>query len=386
VFCVCSRGINPLEGVVNWHERAERFLRLGLDLLKAWVGRPGPRIALALLVLAAALSRVDIITWIVGSLDPALAIRLGGVTEWNVFASVVCALLAVFVFVVDLRAHPPVQTKTPPIVAVRHRSFDGAPHKLAPSDLPRQQRDAPILHEEIDQTSFYSGGVLADPIAALKIQTNLATRLRTHMLAHAGANVAYYGKAHIPFVFAAGYAAQTDTPVQFFELKRGADAGWRAIESGRGSDLSLCEERHAYGMGDDATIRISVSYEVADADVQERIRDRHSDIHIRVAQPRIDCITHSVQVDAIAQTFRAELDKLTGGSAPPKRIHLFIAAPMSVVFALGRALSPTIHAPVFVHNFSQASTPRYAWAVQINGVPEPVVTVAQASNEETARV
>jgi hypothetical protein len=382
-----SGGREPkVESLVKWDDQAERLLRLGIDFLKAWVGRPGPRIAIALIVLAAALSRVDIVTWIVGSFDPALAVRLGGVTEWNVLASVVCAVLAVFVFVVDLRANPPIQTKTPPIIAVRHRSFDGAPHQLAPLDLPRLQRDASILHEEIDQTSFYSGGVLTDPGAALKIQTNLATRLRTHMLAHAGASIAYYGKAHIPFVFAAGYAAQADVPVQFYELKRGADAGWRAIQSGSDADLPMTEERQAYGMGEDATIRISVSYEVGDADVQERIKDRHSDIHIRVAQPRIDCITHSVQVDAIAQTFRAELDKLTGGSAPPKRIHLFIAAPMSVVFALGRALSPTIHAPVFVHNFSQASTPRYAWAVQINGVPEPVVTVAQASNEETARV
>lgn len=371
---------------MKWDEQAEWFLRLGLDFFKVWVGRPGPRFAIALLVLGAALIRVDIVTWIVGYIDPALAVTLGGVTQWNVLACVVCAGLATFVIYLDYRAYSPARTKTPPLIAVRHRSFDGAPHRLAAADLPREYREAEILHEEIDQTSFYASGVLTDPAAALKVQADLATRLRTHMMAHAGSRVAYYGKAHIPFVFAAGYAAQADAPVQFFELKRGADAGWRAIQSGWGEDLPMTEDRKAYANGDDATIRISVSYEVGDADVVERIKDRHSDVHIRVAQPRIDCITHSAQIDAIAQTFRAELDKLTAVNPPPKRIHLFIAAPMSVVFALGRALSPTIHAPVFIHNFSQASTPRYAWAVQVNGVSEPIVTVAPVSSEEAARV
>ena len=51
----------------------------------------------------------------------------------------------------------------------------------------------------------------------------------------------------------------------------------------------------------------------------------------------------------------------------PARIHVFYSGPMSVAFCLGRQISPTIHSPVFVYNFSAKATPKYAWALHVNG-------------------
>ena len=40
---------------------------------------------------------------------------------------------------------------------------------------------------------------------------------------------------------------------------------------------------------------------------------------------------------------------------------------MSLAFCLGRQISPTIHPPVFVYNFTAKTTPKYAWALHVNG-------------------
>lgn len=360
-------------------EHIHRWTLLALDFLKVWVGRPYPRFAFGLIFLAAIFIKIDWVTWVVALINPAVAVQLGGAADnLNVAASLVCVVLASLIIILDMRAYyPTAKPALPPVIAVRHRSFDGAPHQLTKRDVPA----APLIHEEIDQTHFYSAGQLVDPAAALRVQTNLATRVSTHMLGHPGASLAYYGKAHIPLVFTAGYALQTDAPVQFFELKRGPDAGWRSLEPGDGLDLGLTVDRVGHPQGGDVSIRISISYSVGDDDVKERLSARDNDIHIRVATPRIDCITHRGQVDSIARVFREQLDLMQAASARPRQIHVFCAAPVSVVFALGRMLSPTIHAPVVVHNFSQATSPRYAWGVQMNGIPAPQVVLADAVKE-----
>lgn len=369
---------------VTLNEHIRRWALLALDFLKVWVGRPYPRFAFGLLFLAAMFIKIDWVTWVVALIDPAVALQLGGaVDKWNVAASLVCVVLASLIIILDMRAfYATAKPALPPVIAVRHRSFDGAPHQLTVKDVPA----APLIHEEIDQTHFYSAGQLVDPAAALRVQASFATRVRTHMLGHPGASLAYYGKAHIPLIFAAGYAVQVDAPVQFFELNRGPDAGWRSLASGDGPELGLTVDRVRHLQGGDVSIRISISYAVGDDDVKERLAARDDDIHIRVAAPRIDCITHRGQVDAIARVFREELDQIQSASTRSRQIHVFCAAPVSVVFALGRMLSPTIHAPVIVHNFSQAASPRYAWGVQMNGLPAPQVVRADAANEGATNV
>lgn len=357
----------------------DRVTALLKELLRIYVGKPHNRLAFVLAGIAAAIYLVNPLVYALGIFEPELAATLGSVSDLAVAASLAFGLLAVGIMVFGTLIER--TTPRPPVIAVRHRSFDGAPNVLTDDDLRLEDRGRPIIEEEIDQTAFYSNGVLTDPGGALQLQRDLASHVRAHMRARSGTSVAYYGKAHIPFVFAAGFSLHTDVPVQFYELERTVDANWRSVKPGSGRDLGVATAVSEIGDGEDASIRISVSYPVSDSDVAERLVVRGSDHHIHVAEPGIDIVTHAGQVEAIAKAFREVLDGLARRPRTPSRIHVFCAAPMSVVFALGRALSPTIHAPVLVHNFSQAERPRYAWAVRINGGTTPVVELPHPQKE-----
>lgn len=267
------------------------------------------------------------------------------------------------------------------MIAIRHRSFDGAPAPLTPDALPAPYKKHAIIHEEIDQTSFFSAGILVEPAAALRVQAGLAARLRTQLQAHAGAPIAYYGKAHIPLAFAAGYAAQVDPRVLHLELARQGPKTWLPLQPGNGPDLNVTVEETGAPVAGDAVVRVSVSYPVDRPDIFERLPAHAQDFHLHIGTQKIDAVTHEGQVDDLARRFRSVLDRLQQQSPPPAAIHVFCAAPMSVVFALGRQVSPTIHPPVIIHNYTQASTPRYAWAVQVNGGVEPKLILPPAVTE-----
>ena len=65
--------------------------------------------------------------------------------------------------------------------------------------------------------------------------------------------------------------------------------------------------------------------------------------------------------------FREVLDALKTEEPGPTGIHVFYSGPMSVAFCLGRQISPTIHPPVLVYNYTAKTTPKYAWALRVNG-------------------
>ena len=48
-----------------------------------------------------------------------------------------------------------------------------------------------------------------------------------------------------------------------------------------------------------------------------------------------------------------------------KRIHLFIAAPNSVVFSLGRHLDDRLHPEVLVYQYERSASPPFPWAVKM---------------------
>jgi hypothetical protein len=265
------------------------------------------------------------------------------------------------------------------VIAVRHQSFDGNTHPLSDADMPSSHQGSLLLAVEIDQTEFTRNGQMLDPEAALRKQLSLASQLKTHLSSVKDATLAYYGKAHIPLAFAAGFSAQSDTPLLLYELVRGT-SGWRQIdELSAGDDLGVVVEDAGQLVRDGiAVIRISVSYEVGKAEVDERLPQPYADFHLRVREPKIDIVTSRHQVETIAEAFRSLVDRLRNSPNAPSQIHVFCSAPMSVVFSLGRRISPTLHPAILVHNYNLASTPRYAWSIQLTGVPEPRAAVAES--------
>jgi hypothetical protein len=270
-------------------------------------------------------------------------------------------------------------TKPSALVALRHQSFDGNSRPLEPADLPPELKGVEIVPLDVDQSFLFEQGVLKDPKAALLLQRDLPSRLGGLLRAHPRAKVAYCGKAHIPLAFAAAHLALSEVRLSYFELDRDK-AGWRALrEDGSGPDLGLRTDKvDGSSPSGEAVVRVEISYAISDDDVAAVVSAPAAQVRIAIAQPRIDCVTTAAQVEAVAAALRQVLDDLQAWPRPINRIHVFIAAPMSVVVAMARRVSPTIHKPIVVHNYSGQTTPRYAWGVEVNaaGGPRVVENVA----------
>lgn len=256
---------------------------------------------------------------------------------------------------------------------------------MSAQDLSKALKNSKIHHKDIDQSQFYKNGILQGPDVALQVQSAAATEMKTLLSASPQARFVYYGKAHIPLVLTLGYQMQGSS-VLLFELDR-LDGHWHGVENEKKAALDVIIERSGAAQPEgDAVIRISISYPVSEAEILPIVPAPHADIHIKIGQPRIDAIKNREQVDAIADAFRVALDELKISDIPPTRIHVFCAAPMSVVFAVGRRISPTIHPPVCVYNYTAATSPRYAWGVQLNGLPEPRIIYPKKLEQEISIV
>lgn len=360
----------------------ENHFKYLFQFLRLWKGNYAGKAALALIALAAiALSPgwfFILLFWLNGAPLEQAAAQAGPTTPAYALAALLVVLAMVCLWLAIRQSNT---TRKSAIIAARHQSFDGNTHPLTDADLPAIHQGALLLALEVDQCEFTQNGQMQRPAEALEMQRSLASKLKTHLEGSKEAALAYYGKAHIPLVFAAGYAVQSDTPVIHYELDRKTN-GWRYLdELAEGPDLGISTTQTGQLVKDGlAAIRISISYEVGAADVEDRLGASYADFHLRVAQPNIDIITTRAQVERLAQAFRAILDQLRSSPDAPAQIHVFCSAPMSVVFALGRRVSPTLNPPVFIHNHNMASKPRYGWAVQVTGVPAPIVVLPEAQS------
>lgn len=337
-----------------------------LRLAEIYKGSPYTKGGLFLLLLGGALLStgwtIPMALWATGT-PMSDAVQWGQPGTIQTIIGCTCLLAGIGLLLLAYR----VDTKqpVPTVVAIIHQTFDGMARKLLPSDLPVSLRKAQIIHIPIDQSSHFKPGRGLDAKAALSQLIAIPPKILAHRQSHPDAVLAYAGKAHIPLVFWLAHRCFSELPIVSFELER-SSGSWRHLpEDGHRLLVNSRIVGHV-GTGD-AVIKVEVSYHIADADVAAIVPAPEATATIAVVSPKLDCVTTRDDVEAIANQFRDVLDGFTGANI----VHVFIAAPVSVVAALGRRVSPTIHPPVVVHNFTDNTVPRYAWGIHVNAKNGP---------------
>ena len=264
----------------------------------------------------------------------------------------------------------------PTIAVIRHESMEAVTKPLQATTLSAESDNADMRQIVIDQSSLYQDGILSAP-AAVRMQMDLVPGIRRLLADTPDAEIVYYGKAHIPLVFLAGHNLSTGWPVHLYELDRRRGNWWAIEDAAEGDDLRLRLELSGENNDSrDAVIRVSISYPVHGSDVAEALPRPYRDVHISIPEPHIDVVRTRYQINAVAEVFRKVLDDFKAEEPGPAAIHVFYSGPMSVAFCLGRQISPTIHPPVFVYNFTAKTSPKYAWSLHLNGQGTPESRIA----------
>src|SRR5690606_35691216 len=120
----------------------------------------------------------------------------------------------------------------------------------------------------IDQTDLYNNGVLVNPQVALQRQNDLIKQLNGFIDIYPSSHVGYFGLAHIPLMFYAGYQVNRQM-VDVFATNRQTGYWVPLKKSGRGSKLRLEKtvEKSSLESGD-VIIRVSISYAVREDQIE----------------------------------------------------------------------------------------------------------------------
>ena len=212
-----------------------------------------------------------------------------------------------------------------------------------------------------------------------------AKRLRALADENGASRFLYFGLAEIPHAIALGAYLGDERHVDVFDHHR--DEGtWAWPSEEKNIEVSRTELTDTVTMPGDAAVRVEVSAAISDDDVEAAIGpERIADVIIRVGNKRPEVATvirSAADVQAIRQEFRSALAALAEKRPNMERIHLFVAAPTPVCFALGQELHLRNSVPVRTYRFrKREDAPNYQAAIELTA-EEAQASDIQLSEEE----
>jgi hypothetical protein len=248
------------------------------------------------------------------------------------------------------------------LIAIRHQSMEQIPANAIEAWLPANLRDCEYIEISIDQCDLFHNGRLIDPYAAARRQHDLEERVAALLVQHPDAQLAYYGIAHIPLLFLAGYTLSNRRAILLFENAR-YTRSWDLLQRERDtpalhlSGLPADIERRQ----GDVVVRVSISYRVTEDTVAEVIPEPLASIELGLDQPQLDAVTSEPQLWAYTRAFRDMMDLIHHYLPRATGIHIFYAGPPALAFACGQHVSKTIHPRLVIYNFFGRDQPRYSW-------------------------
>jgi len=275
------------------------------------------------------------------------------------------------------------QTRAATLIAIRHQSMERFPEKALVPSLPPELADYTVDEIAIDQSDLYHDRRLVDPLEAARRQGDLDHQLTTRLAAHQEANIAYYGIAHIPLLFFAGYTLSSKRAIHLFDFNR-RTREWNQLQlGGEGQTLKLtglpARVKRARG---DVIVRISVSYQVTNEAIAGIVPLPIASLHLGIDHPEIDVVTSEHQVREYGRVFRSMLDSIHHRLPNTSRVHIFYSGPPPVAFHFGQQISKTIHSRIIIYNYVSKDTPPYSWGFEITtNLDDPDFVVSSTPKE-----
>lgn len=252
------------------------------------------------------------------------------------------------------------------LVLVRHQSFEPLAPNAIDKVLPEELGGIDSAEIVIDQSYLFENGRLDDPLEAIKLQLSSLQEIDKEMQKSPNTYTGYYGIAHIPLVFLAGYQLNKRRKVYLFDHNREEDEWFCLQDDGDFPEILFEGTPLQLNYSDeDVVLKMSISYPVLDNDIAEIVPEPNNSIHLFLSQPKIDSVRYKNQLEQYASCFRNTLDVIHNNLPNAKRIHLFYAGPVPLAFKCGQLISPTIHPKVLVYNYYYQDTPRYKWGIQV---------------------
>lgn len=236
------------------------------------------------------------------------------------------------------------------------------------------------LAKVIDTSPYFRDGALVEFGTAFREVREARSALRQGLgdIEPSDVTVVYGGVAPIPLTFLTGTYFDDLSAVVIMDWDRAANA-WRGLDGDDDGDSLSEPDLSVVSAGtDEVALAISVSYEV-DESAARRLSDGWPLVDMRMGKVAIGNHWSEAKQQRIAETFVRVMAKLADRGV--LQVHLFMAAPNSVVFRLGRHLDRNWPA-LQVYQREPGDRIRFPWSIRMpsSSAPEPQLcsTVAPA--------
>ncbi|MGO4910320.1 SAVED domain-containing protein [Pseudorhodobacter sp. W20_MBD10_FR17] len=352
-----KHGDRFLDGLITYIFRLpswpSRFLRAGAALIVAGLGVGG---------LAGDLSWIDadrVLRLAVQADGGGLSVYWSQITVFLGILLVAAGLiLGIIDHVTDRR-----QLRKQSVVVLEHRGLHQTVDTPLASAVPKRLKGRidvlPVDHRQSTSTSQISS-----PEDALSQIAGLRQQLRQKRDAAGPGNIklVYGGMAPVPLTFLTGMMVGNEAGLTVMDWDRFAER-WREPDGADDGDRFTVS-----GLEDleDNTAEVALAVAVSFPSDADGIRTTLGDMPlVRVALPTLSTTAHwsADKQSAMAKDFTDLLGDLMAKGV--ERIHLFIAAPNSVVFTLGRHFDDRLHPEVVVYQYERSASPPFPWAVKM---------------------
>lgn len=236
--------------------------------------------------------------------------------------------------------------------------------------LPRGLVGLP-LPKVIDTSPYFRDGALVEFGAAFMEVREARRALRQGLgdVEPSDVTVVYGGVAPVPLTFLTGTYFDDLSAVVIMDWDRAANA-WRCLDGDDDGDFLSEPDLSLVPTGtDEVALAISVSYEVDESAVR-RVNDGWPLLRMRMGRVEIGNHWSQAKQRRMAEAFVRVMAKLADRGV--LQVHLFLAAPNSVVFRLGRHLDRNWSA-LQVYQREPGDLIRLPWSIQMpsSSAPEP---------------
>ncbi len=289
--------------------------------------------------------------------------------DWHPYAAEAAAAYAVGLLktapVRQRTLERPVQVEKT-LVVICHQSLEPLLPQNIRASLPPVLQTASVREILVDQTDLFVNGRLIDPMGAARRQSDLAKRLLTEVETYPDVEIAYFGIAHIPLLFLAGYHLSSKQFLRFFEHDRHART-WKELDAEENFPVLTLAGMPPAPLADrgEVIVRVSISYLVTSDAIAGLIANPIASLHLAIDLPKIDAVTSAAQLKNYSVQFRAMLDEIHNKLPNTQCIHLFYSGPASLAVNFGQQISRTIHPPIIAYNYYWQDNPCYSWGLKI---------------------
>lgn len=269
------------------------------------------------------------------------------------------------------------------VITIRHQTMEPLLAHNIENSLSENFKDSTLKELIVDATDLYHDGRLSDPLEAAHRQSNLPKQLARLTKQSPNTEIVYYGIAHIPLVFLAGYQLSNKPRVHVLEHNRKKNT-WDQLQVG-GDYPSISLEGMPNEIASnhgEVVIRISISYPVTKEAMEGIVSAPLASLHLGIEHPKTDVMVSESQLSEYSAAFRNMMDEIHNKIPNATLVHIFYSGPVSLAFSFGRFISKTIHPRVIVYNYSLKDTPAYAWGIEITrNISEPEFLVRTQQNK-----